>query len=341
MRSTARSSIRGPLLKLMVFTAFSVTVAVVLYSTLANSLNERTSSYVAMFANASGLHPGDNVRVAGVRVGRVDKVSLAGTQAEVRFSVKDTQPILKSTTIAIRYQNLIGQRYVSLVPGPGAADVLPPGSVIPKASTQDALDLTVLLNGFQPLFRVLSPADINRLSASVVGALQGERGSVTTLLQEASELSSHLADRDEVIGRVITNFSRVLEDIGSRDTQVDNLIAQLRALAVAAAADRDQIGTSIAALADLTDSTTALLRDVRPQLRTDIAKLGRVARTYAEQQQPFASAVRGLPAALEAFARIMQYGSWVNLYVCNLEVSRPGEKSTGIGDTGANSRVCQ
>lgn len=339
--SQVRTTLYGPLAKLVVFAVFSISIAAVLYSTLANSLNAATASYTAMFANASGLHPGDNVRVAGVRVGRVDRVRLAGELAEVRFSIRGSQPILTSTTIAIRYQNLIGQRYISLVPGPGSTDVVPAGSLIPKGSTQDALDLTVLLNGFQPLFKVLSPADINRLSESVVKALQGEQGSVSSLLQEASDLSSHLADRDEVIGRVITNFSAVLEDIGSRDTQVDSLIAQMHRLAAAAGADRGQIGASIQALSQLTDNTTALLRDVRPQLRTDIAKLGRVAGEYARQQKPFAGAVRGLPSALEAFARIMQYGSWVNLYVCNLETGRPGENSVMLGDTGANSQVCQ
>lgn len=338
---TTSSSVKGPLAKLLVFAAFSVSIAVVLYSTLANSLNAATASYTAMFANASGLHPGDNVRVAGVRVGRVDRVRLAGGVAEVQFSIKAAQPILTSTTVAIRYANLIGQRYVSLIPGVGSTDVLAPGSVIPKGSTQDALDLTVLLNGFQPLFKVLSPEDINRLSTTVVSALQGERGSISSLLQEASQLSSHLADRDQIIGRVITNFAAVLDEIGNRDNQVDELVAQLRRLTTAAAADRGQIGASIQALSTLTDSTTALLRDIRPQLRTDIAKLERVAGEYARQQGPFAEAVRGLPSALEAFSRIMQYGSWVNLYVCNLELYRPGDTPQRLGDTGASSRVCK
>jgi phospholipid/cholesterol/gamma-HCH transport system substrate-binding protein len=334
------ASVRGPLLKLSVFAAVAVSIALLLHSTLTNSFGAAKASYTATFDNVSGLHPGDNVRVAGIRVGRVDKVSLVGTKAEVRFSVRADQPILRSTRLAIRYQNLIGQRFIALVPGGGSGEIVPPGSSIPNGSTQDALDLTVLLNGFQPLFKVLSPADINKLSVSVVSALQGEQASVATLLQEASELSSHLADRDEVIGRVIGNLSTVLENIGERDVAVDNLITQLRRLTGAAAADRGEIGASIQALSQLTDTTTALLSDIRPQLRTDIDKLGRVAKVYAREQVPFAEAVRGLPSALEAFARIMQYGSWVNLYTCNLEISQPGQKPEQIGETGARSEVC-
>jgi phospholipid/cholesterol/gamma-HCH transport system substrate-binding protein len=331
---------RWAVIKLAVFTLVSLTVGMLLFSTLSNSIQGATASYTAIFDDASGLHSGDNVRVAGVRVGRVDAVRLVGTEAEVKISVEAAQPILQSTTLAIRYQNLIGQRYVAMVPGPGSSAVVPSGSRIPKGSTRTALDLTLLLNGFQPLFQVLSPADINRLATSLVQVLQGEGGSIVGLLRETSQLSTHLADRDAVIGRVITNFASVLQHIGDRDTEVDALIGQLRRLATAAAADRDQIGGSLEALAGLTDSTTALLRDVRPQLRKDLAKLERVTAEYARQRTPFTKAVEGLPDTLRGFARTMQYGSWVNLYTCNLVISRPGEKPTKLGDTGANSEVC-
>ncbi len=275
-----------------------------------------------------------------MRVGRVDDVRLVDGEAEVVFSVEDTQPILAGTTLAIRYQNLIGQRFLALVPGGGSTAVVPPGSKISKASTQTALDLTVLLNGFQPLFEILSPADINRLSASIVAVLQGEGGSIVSLLRETATLSTNLADRDQLIGRVITNFSEVLANIGEKDAQVDTLVTQLRRLARAAAADRGQIGASIQALSTLTDSTTALLVDLRPQLRRDITKLERVTGVYAREKGAFAAAVKGLPPALEAFSRSLHYGSWINLYTCNLLIARPGAEPERFADTGANSKVC-
>jgi phospholipid/cholesterol/gamma-HCH transport system substrate-binding protein len=331
---------RWAVIKLTVFALVSLLVGMLLYSTLSNSIQGATSSYTAMFDDASGLHAGDNVRVAGVRVGRVDAVHLVGTEAEVRITVEAAQPILASTTLAIRYQNLIGQRYVAMLPGVGSSAVVPPGSRIPKGSTKTALDLTLVLNGFQPLFQVLSPADINRLSTSLVQVLQGEGGSIFGLLRETSQLSTHLADRDQVIGRVVTNFASVLQHIGDRDAEVDALIGQLRGLATAAAADREQIGGSLQALADLTDSTTALLRDIRPQLHDDLGKLERVTAEYARQRIPFTKAVEGLPDTLRGFARTMQYGSWVNLYTCNLVISRPGGKTQKVADSGANSEVC-
>jgi phospholipid/cholesterol/gamma-HCH transport system substrate-binding protein len=331
----SRENVRGALIRLLVFAVFAGAIGALLYNTLTNTVGTSTVSYSATFTDASGLHAGDNVRVAGVRVGRVDKVALRENKAWVKFSVRSEQPVLRSTGVAIRYQNLIGQRYLALVPGQGSAEPLPKGSEIPTTQTQNALDLTVVTNGFQPLFEVLSPNDLNRLSAQLVQVLQGEGGSITSLLRTTAELSGKLADRDQVIGRVITNLAQVATDVGTRDTEVDALLGQLRRLADAAAQDRQKIGSSIAALAGLTDATTGLLTDIRPSLRADIDKLNKVAATFAAAKGPFGDAIKGLPVALAAFARQMQYGSWINIYICNLTLN--GQK---VLNSGANSKVC-
>jgi phospholipid/cholesterol/gamma-HCH transport system substrate-binding protein len=328
-------SVRGALIRLLVFAVVAGFVGTLLHNTLTNTLSGRTVSYSATFTDASGLHSGDTVRVAGVRVGRVDAVKLRDNRAWVKFTIEAHQPMLRSTGVAIRYQNLIGQRYLALVPGAGSAEPLPPGTEIPVTQTQNAFDLTVVTNGFQPLFEVLAPEDINRLSVQLVQVLQGEGGSITELLRTTAQLSGKLADRDEVIGRVITNLAQVATDIGSRDAEVDALIGQLRRLAGAAAKDRTRIGSSVAALADLTDATTDLLTDVRPQLRTDVEKLNRVLAIYAQARGPFGEAVKGLPVALAAFARQLHYGSWINIYICNLTAD-----GQPVLDSGANSEVC-
>ena len=329
------ASVRGALIRLLVFAMVAASIGALLYNTLTNTLTGKTVSYSAAFSDASGLHSGDNVRVAGVRVGRVDAVKLRDNVAWVKFTVEADQPVLTSTGVAIRYLNLIGQRYLALVPGAGATEPLPAGSEIPLTQTQNAFDLTVVTNGFQPLFEVLAPDDINKLSAQLVQVLQGEGGSITELLRTTAQLSGRLADRDEVIGRVITNLAQVATDVGSRDAEVDALVGQLRRLADAAAQDREKIGSSIAALANLTDATTGLLTDIRPLLRTDLDKLNKVVATYAQAKEPFGAAIRGLPLALAAFARQMQYGSWINIYICNLIVN-----NSKVLNSGANSEVC-
>lgn len=335
------NTVRGSALRLLIFAVVAGTIALLLYNTLVNTVGKSTVSYTAEFDDASGLHSGDNVRIAGVRVGRVDHVKLAGAVAQVKFSVERDQPVLQNTNVAIRYQNLIGQRYLALVPGKGTAALLAPGTKISRASTESALDLTVVLSGFQPLFDVISPDDVNRLSASVVAVLQGEGDSILQLLKTTAELADRLAQRDQVIGRVVSNLGTVLTEVANRDGDVDALIGQLRRLVAATAADRDKIGGSIQALGSLTDATSALLRDVRPQLKKDLVRLERVAGIYAKEKQAFADTVKGLPVALGAFARTMQYGSWVNLYICNVYYFDAAGKKQQFGDASSNSAVCK
>ncbi len=333
-------SVRGAAIRLAIFAVVASLIALLLHNTLMNTVGGPTTSYSADFADASGLHSGDNVRIAGVRVGRVDSVKLDGNLARVEFRIQDDQALRRDMKVAIRYQNLIGQRYLALVPGKANAEILPAGTRIPLGATENALDLTVVLSGFQPLFEVISPNDVNRLSASLVAVLQGEGDSILSLLKTTAELADRLADRDKVIGRVITNLGTVLTEVASRDGDVDELIGQLRRLVSATAADRDKIGGSIQALGSLTDSTAALLRDIRPQLKKDLARLERVASTYAAEKGSFSDAVTGLPVALTAFARIMQYGSWVNLYLCNVYYVIPGGEPQKFADSGQNSAVC-
>ena len=129
--------------------------------------------------------------------------------------------VTKSSTATIRYRNLVGQRYISLTQGVGDLDQMPVDSTIPISRTQPALDLTVLFNGFKPLFAALSPADINKLSAEVIAVFQGEGGNFNALLQNTASLTNTLADRDKVIGETIDNLNVVLNTLAGRDKQLN------------------------------------------------------------------------------------------------------------------------
>ena len=128
---------------------------------------DRTTAYTAEFSSASGLRDGQFVRAGGVEVGKVSKLQLVdnGRRVLVTLNVDRTLPLYQSTTAAIRYQDLIGNRYVNLDrgTGEGADRVLPPGGFIPMSRTQPALDLDALIGGFKPLFKSLDP-DIVHLS---------------------------------------------------------------------------------------------------------------------------------------------------------------------------------
>ncbi|WP_405485218.1 MlaD family protein [Nocardia sp. NBC_00511] len=138
-------SYRKPLIGFGVFALISMLVTGVVWATLQRSVPGDTHNYSATFSDAYGLHPGDDVRMAGVRVGRVQSVALdADHNARVTFQVQREQTLFVNTKAMIRYQNLIGQRYVALVRGPGTAAVLPDNGAIPLRAAGHLPDRTVL-----------------------------------------------------------------------------------------------------------------------------------------------------------------------------------------------------
>src|SRR5690606_27972694 len=143
----------APLVKFVVFAVVVAMCTTVLALTIANAAGGDRLTYTARFTDASGLLPGDDVRIAGVVVGSVEDVRIADRRfAEVEFSVAADQPLPASVQASILYRNLIGQRYLALEQGAGpTGETLPPGGTIPVERTRPPLNLTVLFNGFKPL----------------------------------------------------------------------------------------------------------------------------------------------------------------------------------------------
>ena len=306
----------GPLVKFLVFALVVAVATSVLGLTIANAQGGGRTAYSATFTDASGLLPGDDVRIAGVVVGSIDEVAIVDRRlARVDFSVG--QPLPASVTAAIRYKNLIGQRFLALGQGAGGPGTLPPGGTIPAERTTPPLNLTTLFNGFQPLFAALDPEQVNRLSMEIVQVLQGEGGTVESLLASTASLTSAIADRDQVIGQVIDNLDVVLGTINSRDDQLSALIVTLRRLVSGLAADREPIGRAIASIGDLTQVTAGFLDDARPALKADIAALSDLSTQLDAGGPTIEKFLHTAPGKLNTIARAASYGSWLQFYLCS------------------------
>ncbi|HKS53036.1 MAG TPA: MCE family protein [Pseudonocardiaceae bacterium] len=311
----------APLTKLIVFTAVIALATGLVALTIANVTLSPTTRYLARFTDVSGLLVGDDVRIAGVRVGSVDSIELVDRRfAQVGFSVDARQHLPASATAAVLYRNLLGQRYLSLARGPGpVGQTLPPGGLIPIERTTPPLNLTVLFNGFKPLLVGLDPAQLNQLSWEIVQVLQGQGGTVESLLASTSSLTRDLADRDRVIGEVIMNLNAVLDTVNARDEQLSALILQLQRLVSGLAADREPIGQAIVSIDQLAGTTAGLLRDARPPLRDDIAALGALSTNLADSSQVIDRVLQFLPEKLTKLSRAASYGSWFNFYLCGAQ----------------------
>lgn len=132
--------VRGPLIGLSLFMAIAIAVTWMVYATLRRDVAGPTTPYAAMFTDVYGLRIGDDVRMAGVRVGRVENIELAGKLAKVSFIVENDQHLYGNTVASVTYQNIIGQRYLGLSLGEtGSRGMLSAGSVIPVQQTDPPL----------------------------------------------------------------------------------------------------------------------------------------------------------------------------------------------------------
>lgn len=309
--------ITGPLLKFGIFVVVTVLATTILGLTIANADFSSKQDYKANFSDVTALNPGDDIRIAGVKVGTVKSIGVVDQRvAQVAFALDSDVTVPAGVTATVKFRNLVGQRYIALDPGAGGT-ALKPGSTIALAQTKPALNLTVLFNGFQPLFQALQPADMNKLSYEIIQVLQGEGGTIQSLLAHTASLTSTLANKDQVIGQVIDNLNGVLDTVNSRGPQVSNLIIQLQQLVSGLAEDRKPIGDAITALGGLANTTSGLLADGRPAIKQDVSQLGILAKTLDDNQPVIEKFLQNTPGKEAALTRVVSYGSWVNFFVCN------------------------
>ncbi|MEJ8280194.1 MCE family protein [Pseudonocardia sp. DW16-2] len=309
------------LVKFLVFALITALGTTVLGLTIANARGGDVTEYTARFTDATGLLAGDDVRIAGVVVGSIKEVRIVDQRvAEVAFDVDSSTPLPATATAQLKYKNLIGQRYLALGQGAGpTGENLPAGGQIPIDRTRPAVNLTVLFNGFQPLFQGLDPDQINKLSMEIVQVLQGEGGTVQSLLASTSSLTNSIADRDQVIGQVIDNLNLTLQTVNDNDQGLNELISSLQALVSGLAQDREPIGNAIQSIGDLTQVTGSFLEDARPPLRDDIRNLGDLATQLDQGRPAIERFLQYTPFKLNRIARVGSYGSWFNFYLCGLD----------------------
>ncbi|WP_121251110.1 MCE family protein [Nocardioides ferulae] len=319
--------------KLLIFTVTSLLVTGLLAVIMGNIGFGDHATYHAEFTSASMLEEGDDVRIAGIPVGEVKEVELHDRKrAMVTFTAESDVPLTEASRAEIRYLNIVGDRYLALEEGDPEAERLDDGATIPVQRTSPALNLTALYNGFQPLFAALDPEEVNELSMNIIQVLQGEGGTVRGLLAKTASLTNTLADRDELIGQVVTNLEKLLGTVDDRRRQLTSLVVEMKDWMGNLARDRDSIGDSVENVSALTDTVADLLTRARPLLKTDVARLRRLMTLLSEKesQEVLIGLLERLPEAMTDQTRIGTYGSWYNYYLCDFEGSIKLPKILGL-----------
>ena len=308
------------LIKLIIFALVTFVTFGTLAATIANISFGDRSTYTAVFSDVTGLAKGQDVRIAGVRVGEITKIGIDKdrTSAIVDFRAARSSVLTRGTVASIKYRNLVGERYLALSQGPGPATPLRDGDMLARDHTRSALDLTVLFNGFKPLFAALSPKDVNDLSAEIISVLQGEGGNINSLLTRTASVTSTLADRDQVIGRTISNLNAVLGTVDAHDKALGALLDQLQRFVSGLAGDRVAIGSSLTNINNVAGATADLLTSGRPAIKADVAHLGTLTALLNKPSNTaaFEKFLSTSPGKLETLTRTATYGSWFNFYLC-------------------------
>jgi phospholipid/cholesterol/gamma-HCH transport system substrate-binding protein len=308
--------------KLGIFVLVSLIVTGTLTAIMGSFAFGSEATYKADFTSASLITKGDDVRVAGVTVGSVKNVEIKNrNSAEVTFKIKKDVPITTASHASVRFLNLVGDRYMALEAGTPGAKRLPENATIPSSRTTPALNLTELFNGFQPLFQALTPSEVNDLSMNLIKVLQGEGGTIGSLMSNTASLTNSLADRDKLIGDVIDNLSALLQTVDDRHQQLSTLVVELKKWMTNLARDRKTIGASVANLSSLTAETARLLTLGRPYLKADVAQLRRVMKTLNKpsNQAALDEVLNRLPVMLARQTRTGTYGSWYQYYLCDFD----------------------
>lgn len=333
---------RATTVKVGIFTLIMVVVLGFLVVIFDQMRFSSQTGYHAVFTSSSGMLPGSKVRIAGVPVGTVTRVSVGKDDlAHVDFDVDRQYRLLRSTHATIRYEDLVGNRYLELMDSPGSNRPLPAGGTIGTDQTKPALDLDMLLGGFKPLLRGLDPSQVNSLTSALIQVFQGQGGALVALLNSSGSFAKTIADRDQLIGSVIANLNTVLGTINAHSKEFDTTLAELQRLISGLAADRDPIGAALPKLAGATTDLTGLLQEARPDLHESFNQLDRVATNLDDHSDVVQQILQQLPAAYKQLVRVGSYGSFMNMYFCGgqalvtgpdgkpWELDLPGNQTTG------------
>lgn len=310
---------RGMIIKFGSFALVMVLLTVFLFFIFGQYQTGSTTEYSALFTDVSRLKQGQTVRVAGVRVGTVNSVELrADKKVLVKFDASRDVVLTGGTRAVIRYLNLVGDRYLELLDGPGNTKPLPGGSEIPIDRTAPALDLDLLLGGLKPVTKGLKAEDVNALSASLIEVFQGEGGTLQSLLSKTSSFSNTLADNGETVQALIDNLNTVVGTVNAEGTKFSGAIDRLERLISGLSSDRDTIGAAITALDNGTASIADLLVRARPPLSGTIDQLNRLAPLLDKDKNLLDISLKKLPNNYRKLTRLGSYGAWFPYYLCGL-----------------------
>jgi phospholipid/cholesterol/gamma-HCH transport system substrate-binding protein len=322
---------RSMMLKVGIFTVTMLLVAVGLVVIFGEFRFGPSNTYHANFIDATRLKSGQKVRIAGVPVGAVKDVKLnPNNTVDVAFSVDKRYTMYSSTRAVIRYENLVGDRFLEITSGPGELRKLRPGGTIDQQHTQPALDLDALLGGLRPVLKGLDADKINTVSSYVIELLQGQGGALSNLLADTNAFGSALGARDQAIGNVINNLNAVLTTVDAKGAQFSASVDELQKLITGLAQGRDAVAGAIPPLASTTSDLTDLLKRSRRPLQGVLENTRPIANEINDRLPEVNNDIEQLGEDYLRLSALGAYGAYFNIYFCAVTIKINGPAGSDI-----------
>lgn len=338
-----RESLAGVLWRLSIFMVVCVLGIVGIIAVFGQLRYQQEKTYSAVFANVSGLRDGNFVRIAGVEVGKVKKITVNDdATVAVQFSADNSVVLTQGSRAVVRYENLLGDRYMAVEEGAGSVQPLQPGQTIPLERTQPALDLEALIGGFRPLLRALDPDQVNALTGQLIAAFQGQGATIDSFLAQTASVTNTLADRDRLIGEVIGNLDTLLGSLGDQSKQFDKAVESVSELVNGLADRRGDISAAVGSLNAAAGSVADLLTQARPPLHNTVHQADRTAGLIVADHDYLDNLLDKLPDQYAILARQGLYGGFFSFYLCDLilKVNGKGGQPVYVKAAGQSTGRC-
>jgi phospholipid/cholesterol/gamma-HCH transport system substrate-binding protein len=307
---------RRTLGKVIAFSILSLVLTVALGVKIGN-LKPFSRSYRldAVFANASGVFKGDAVKLAGVDVGRVVGAEIENGRALISFTVSNRVQLPRDSVVALRWRNVLGQRFLYLYPGRDRTRFFEDGDRVPLSNTENAGDLGQFLNQLGPILRAIDPEKANAFLDAMNTALVGNEAAVRQLLDNGGVLASRLGEMDREIRTLVSSSDTVMSTYAKQNRDIEMIIDDLNVLGARLEGMTGDLNSFVVNFAQVQKQLEKLLRENRGNIDGSLSNLQAVSGLLARNKGRLAQTLCTLPAGVSGYWQTTSWGEWFNVRI--------------------------
>ena len=284
-------------------------------------------TYHAAFTEASGIKANDEVRIAGVRVGKVTGVDLDGNKVNVTFKVKTPSHFGTETNAQIKVKTLLGAMYLALIPkGPGQ---LKEDTTIPTSRTTSGYDVVQAFSGLADRTERIDTKKLATSIDTVADLTKDTPAAFQGTLRGLSRLSETVASRNDQINTLLKNLNTVSSTLSDRDQDIVSLMKNSDILLRALVARRVEVHRLLVSTSRFSQELTLLVQQSRADLKPALSNLQGVVNLLLKNQNNLDNSLRLMAPFYRVFANTLGDGPWFDTWICNLPPVPGGAPDAG------------